>query len=161
MAEDMTYEPVQTVAQLAARVQELERENAELRARLDWSGEINKAYMARQEEWVAETQELRARIEQLTLIIGVIDERMGLADATCDEPGITVSEAAKRVLADAGMIDYAYNAQSDDTDAPLTLAAIDDEDGDTWEKLHQDMANYAAALADAPAPRAMRDEVQP
>jgi len=34
MAEDMTYEPVQTVAQLAARVQELERENAELRA--DW-----------------------------------------------------------------------------------------------------------------------------
>lgn len=48
MAEDMTYEPVQTVAQLAARVQELERElaqahsntvalaerNAELRAQL-------------------------------------------------------------------------------------------------------------------------------
>jgi len=34
MAEDMTYEPVQTVAQLAARVQELERENAELRGDL-------------------------------------------------------------------------------------------------------------------------------
>ena len=49
MAEDMTYEPVQTVARLAARVQELEHQlaqadsntvalaarNAELRARLD------------------------------------------------------------------------------------------------------------------------------
>jgi len=35
MAEDMTYEPVQPVAQLAAQVRQLERENAELRARLD------------------------------------------------------------------------------------------------------------------------------
>ena len=35
MDEDMTYEPVQTVAQLAARVQELERENAELRGTLN------------------------------------------------------------------------------------------------------------------------------
>ena len=35
MAEDMTYATEPTRAQLAARVAELERENAELRARLD------------------------------------------------------------------------------------------------------------------------------
>lgn len=35
MGEDMTYQAEPTRAQLAARVQELERENAELRARLD------------------------------------------------------------------------------------------------------------------------------
>ena len=35
MAEDMTYTPVQTLADARQRIAELERENAELRARLD------------------------------------------------------------------------------------------------------------------------------
>lgn len=50
-------------------------------------------------------------IAELRMILGVIDERMGPADATCDEPGITVSEAARRELADMGKIEYTYKVQ--------------------------------------------------
>jgi hypothetical protein len=71
MAEDMTYEPVQTVAQLAARVQELEREVSELR-----------------------------------MVLDLIDRRAGPADRTCHQPGIKLSEAARRELADMGKIDH-------------------------------------------------------
>jgi hypothetical protein len=96
MAEDMTYEPVTTgfelaANRLAARVRELE---AQLNAAIVGGAQLQK------------------RVDELTLIIGVIDERMGPADNTCDEPGITVSEAAKRTLADAGMIDYRYSREA-------------------------------------------------
>ena len=48
----------------------------------------------------AENTRLRAEVEQLRAIIAFIDGVMPVADETCDEPGITVSEAARRELRD-------------------------------------------------------------
>jgi Lar family restriction alleviation protein len=43
---------------------------------------------------------LRAEMERLREIIRVIDELSPRADHTCDEPGITLSEAARRHIED-------------------------------------------------------------
>jgi len=56
MSEDMTYEPVQPVAQLAARVQELERELA------DMSDERAEAIMLMM-KFQQERDELRAKLD--------------------------------------------------------------------------------------------------
>jgi hypothetical protein len=42
---------------------------------------------------------LLAEVERLQAVIAYIDARAPLADATCAEPGITLSEAARRALA--------------------------------------------------------------
>jgi hypothetical protein len=43
---------------------------------------------------------LRARIAEMEAIITYIDEHAPRADDTCAEPGITLSEAARRAIAD-------------------------------------------------------------
>lgn len=40
--------------------------------------------------------------EQALAIIALIDERVARADETCDYPGITLSEAARRMLIEDG-----------------------------------------------------------
>ena len=40
----------------------------------------------------------RERVRQLTAQLAYIDTHAPLADATCDEPGITLSEAAQRAM---------------------------------------------------------------
>jgi hypothetical protein len=57
---------------------------------------------------VQELQLLRKTVEEQRLVLNLIDQRMGVADATCDEPGISISEAARRELADMGVIEYQY-----------------------------------------------------
>ena len=59
-------------------------------------------------DWQKRAQELERENEVLRMIIDVIDTRTPVADETCDEPGICVSEAARRVLADEGKIVYDY-----------------------------------------------------
>jgi hypothetical protein len=49
---------------------------------------------------VSERDAARAEVERLRKIIRVIDELSPRADHTCDEPGITLSEAARRHIAD-------------------------------------------------------------
>lgn len=41
-------------------------------------------------------------LEQAIAIIALIDKRVPRADYTCDEPGIYISEAARRILIDNG-----------------------------------------------------------
>ena len=43
---------------------------------------------------------LLAEVERLRAILAYIDIHAPLADATCAEPGITLSEAARRALAE-------------------------------------------------------------
>ena len=45
---------------------------------------------------------LRAEIERLRALIKRIDATAPLADSTCREPGITISEAVSRMLRDEG-----------------------------------------------------------
>lgn len=109
MSEDMTYtETALTMAQLQqrnaelagtlhrrnARIAELEQELADMR---DERAEAISLMMNFQQE----RDELRA-------ILDYIDKFAGPADKTCYEPGISLSEAARRELADMGKIDYAW-----------------------------------------------------
>lgn len=48
----------------------------------------------------AENAALRAQLADLQRIIEYIDKKFPRADKTCDEPGITLSEAVRRTLAD-------------------------------------------------------------
>lgn len=52
-------------------------------------------------ERVQAEAELRAEIEDLRAIIARMDEAFPLADETCEEPGITLSEAVRRERAEA------------------------------------------------------------
>ena len=107
MSEDMTYEPVQTVAQLAARVQELEEQQARaiklLDTCLDFFGTLDN------DNW---PPALDFAIRQYKGMLA-------------GKPEETPEQMLNRFL-------NTNRAQqpADDTDAPLTLAAIDDEDGD-------------------------------
>ena len=44
---------------------------------------------------------LRERVAQLEAVIAYIDAHAPLADTTCNEPGITLSEAARRAMSEA------------------------------------------------------------
>ena len=98
MAEDMTYEPVQTVAQLAARVQELKRELAQAHSNTVALAERN--------------AELRAQLDAVPEYVRyLVRWRAG----------------------DGHVLDFdewytATHTTQPDTDAPLTLAAIEDGD---------------------------------
>lgn len=46
----------------------------------------------------AELIAARKRIAELEAVLALIDKKAPRADATCDEPGITLSEAARRQL---------------------------------------------------------------
>lgn len=48
----------------------------------------------------AENERLRAQLADLQRIIKYIDKKFPRADETCDEPGITLSEAVRRTLAE-------------------------------------------------------------
>ena len=48
----------------------------------------------------AENAKLREQLAEAMSIIEYIDKHAPLADDTCDEPGITLSEAARRAIAD-------------------------------------------------------------
>jgi len=50
--------------------------------------------------------ELERENAELRMMLDLIDAKMGPADETCDEPGIKLSEAARRELADMGKIDH-------------------------------------------------------
>lgn len=102
MGEDMTYEPVQTVAQLVARLRELERALAQ--------ADSNMVALA------ARNAELRARLDAVPGYAGFYSVAVRQFAVTGEIP-MTFDE-------------WLADAQPDDTDAPLTLAAIDDEDGD-------------------------------
>lgn len=41
-------------------------------------------------------------LEQALAVIDLIDGMIPVADETCDEPGITISEAARRMLIERG-----------------------------------------------------------
>ena len=45
------------------------------------------------------------------MVLDYIDKFAGPADKTCHQPGIKLSEAARRDLADMGKIDYTYTVQ--------------------------------------------------
>lgn len=114
MSEDMTYTTEPTRAQLAARVAELERENAALMAAAVQNAQDMLALRV-------ECDGLRARLDAVPVdairfsfwgdntLPGYID-----ACGTVGNWLMSISELAA----------------PDDIDAPLTLAAIDDEDGD-------------------------------
>lgn len=48
----------------------------------------------------ATVAELTARVVDLEAILAYIDAHAPLADATCNQPGITLSEAARRAVAE-------------------------------------------------------------
>lgn len=52
------------------------------------------------ERLTAENAKLREQLAEAQRIISYIDKKFPLADKTCDEPGITLSEAVRRTLAD-------------------------------------------------------------
>jgi hypothetical protein len=47
---------------------------------------------------LAELSAARERIAELEAVLAYIDAHAPLADATCNEPGITLSEAARRAV---------------------------------------------------------------
>ena len=47
---------------------------------------------------LAELSAARERIAELEAVLAYIDAHAPLADATCNEPGITLSEAARRAI---------------------------------------------------------------
>jgi len=93
MAEDMTYATEPTRAQLAARVQELERENDELRARLD-----------------------AVPVDDITALLKI-----------AAKPG-RAPFVRRRVGEWLATLSKAQPAPDDDTDAPLKLATVEDDE---------------------------------
>ena len=75
----------------------------------------------------ARVAELERECAELRMVLDLIDKHAGPADRTCHEPGIKLSEAARRELADMGKIDYDWQHQ-DDTDAPLKLATVEGDE---------------------------------
>ena len=59
----------------------------------------------------ADVPALIAEVRSLRMMLDLIDRRCPRADSTCDEPGITISEAARRELADMGEIAYAWKGK--------------------------------------------------
>jgi len=55
-------------------------------------------------------QELEKENAELRMVLDLIDRRAGPADRTCHQPGIKLSEATRRELADMGKIDYDWQA---------------------------------------------------
>lgn len=120
MSEDMTYTTTEpTRAQLAARVRELEAQNADLLA----------AAVTNAQEMLAlrvECEGLRAQIKLKPWLLDVIAQTInGHVSAEDTLRGWILAQGFD--VNDDGMI--GRTAQPDDTDAPLTLAALD-EDGD-------------------------------
>ncbi len=50
----------------------------------------------------AERDTLAAQVKRAEAMMRLIDRHVGGADQTCDEPGISISEAARRTLRDQG-----------------------------------------------------------
>ncbi len=158
MAEDdMTYEPVTDVATLQRRVAELERANAELRISSQAaaiavdalnSGDLTVRQLADDAlAMLHETKQLRAENAELEQSrdfwrTAALDWKARWESVPVDAllfwydpfaPGaVLTSESVAQAGAaiDAWVSSVRNVAADDETDAPLTLAAIDDEDGD-------------------------------
>ena len=102
---DLEYTPI------ADRLPELVRASdlAALEAALEQAA-------AAEEQRAAEVASLRARVTELEaentdlrLILRTIDDYAPRADRTCDEPGITLGEATRRMLALQGKIAHQWH----------------------------------------------------
>ena len=88
MSENYTYAPVERVVMTTAEFAALRETAANLEA----------ALLANQEEQA----QLRAERDELAAVLAYIDAHTPRADSTCNEPGITLSEAARREMREVG-----------------------------------------------------------
>lgn len=96
-------------AAMDAEVRALRADIAELNAELIQYIDISIALerdrdqCARERDvYKAERDTLAAQVKRAEAMIQLIDRHVGGADQTCDEPGISISEAARRTLRDQG-----------------------------------------------------------